>query len=49
MPDEDLDGEDVDLSAGDNHNNTGSNLVIENQRRSSIIIPSTTYYLPGHL
>ena len=31
VPDEDLDGEDLDLSTGDNHN-IGSNPVIENQQ-----------------
>ena len=40
VPDEDLDEEDLDLSAGDNHS-IGSNPVIENQQEQSRVIVSS--------
>ena len=40
--DEDLDGEDLDLSTGDNHS-IGSNPVIENQQEQSRVIVSSVF------
>ena len=42
VPDEDLDGEDLDLSTGDNHS-IGSNPVIENQQQLSRVIVSSVF------
>ena len=54
VPDEDLDGEDLDLSTGDNYS-IGSNPVIENQQEQSRVLVSSVFLsilnslLSGHL
>ena len=42
VPDENLDGGDLDISAGDNHS-IGSNPVIENQQQQSRVIVSSVF------